>query len=67
MCVVFFKETNNMWTYDLTDHLMLHLETILTLAFMTRIVDLDAYELHPRDEKIFNDFIHECYGFTLSL
>ena len=24
------------------------------------IVDLDAYELHPGDEKVFNDFINEC-------
>jgi hypothetical protein len=46
------KETKNKWTYDLTDHLKVDLETIyIALASMTYIVDLDAYELHPGDEK----------------
>jgi hypothetical protein len=31
---------------------------------MTYIIDLDAYELHPGDEKVFNNFIRECMGFT---
>ena len=31
---------------------------------MTYIVDLDAYELHPRDEKFLNDLINKCQGFT---
>ena len=35
-------------------------ETIIALASMTYVVDLDAYELHPEDEKVFNDFIDEC-------
>ena len=47
------------------NHLMVDLETIMALAFMTRIVDLDAYELHPRDEKTFNNFINERQCFTL--
>ena len=54
------KGTDNKWTYNLTDHLMLRLETIIALAFMTYIVDLDGYESHPRDEKVFNNFINEC-------
>ena len=55
------KGTNNKyWTYDLTDHLMVHLETIIALAFMRYIVELDAYELHPGDEKVFDDFINKC-------
>ena len=35
---------------------------------MTNIVDLDAYELHPGDEKVFNEFmmnariLHFTYG-----
>ena len=45
------KGTNNKWTYDLTNHLMVDLETIIALASMTYIVDLDAYELHLGDEK----------------
>ena len=28
------KETNNKWTYDLTDHLMEALETVIALASM---------------------------------
>ena len=54
------NETNNKWTYDLTDHLMVDLKKIITLACMTHIVDVDAYELHLRDEKMFNKFINEC-------
>ena len=45
------KRINNMWTYDLMDHLMIDLETIITLASRTYIVDVDAYELHPGDEN----------------
>ena len=41
-------------------HLMVSLETIIALAFMTNIADMDAYELHPGDEKIFNNFNNEC-------
>ena len=44
------RGTNNKWTYDLTNHLMIDLETIY-------IVNLDAYELHLRHEKVFNDII----------
>ena len=33
---------------------------MIALAFMTYIVDLGAYDLHPRDEKISNNFIGEC-------
>ena len=32
-------------------------ETISALAFMTYIVNLDAYELYTWDEKVFNGFI----------
>ena len=53
------KGTNNKLTYDLTYHSMVDLETIIILASMTYIVDLDAYELHPCDEKVFNNFINE--------
>ena len=56
----YLKETNSKWSYDLTYHLIVDLETIIALAFMTYIVVLDACELHPRDEKTFNIFIKEC-------
>jgi hypothetical protein len=54
------KGTNNKWTYDLIDHLMANLEIVIALASMTCIGNLDGYELHSRDEKVFNDFINEC-------
>jgi hypothetical protein len=53
------KETDNKWTYNLTDHLMLDFETIIALASMIYITNSDAYELHPEDGKVFNDFINE--------
>ena len=45
------RGTNNKWTYNLTDHLMIDLETISALASMTCVIDLDAYELHPGEKK----------------
>ena len=33
------KETNNKWTYDLMNHLMVNLETMIALAFVTYIVE----------------------------
>jgi hypothetical protein len=54
------KGTNNEWAYDLMDHLMEDWETIIALAFMIYIIELDAYELHLGDEKVFNNFINEC-------
>jgi hypothetical protein len=50
--------TNNKWTYNFTNHLVVDLEMIIALASMTYIVDLD-YELHPGDDKVFNNFIDE--------
>ena len=44
---------------------MVDLETIIALASMTYIIDLDAYELHPGDEKVLINFINICQGFTL--
>ena len=53
------KGTNNKWTYNLTNRLMVDLQTIIAITFMTYIVDLDAYECHVGDEKVFNKFINE--------
>jgi hypothetical protein len=39
---------------------MVDLQTIIALAFMTYIVDLDAYECHLGDEEVFNKYIDEC-------
>ena len=48
-----------MWTYDLTDHLMVMLETIIALATMTYIIETNLYELHLMKERVFNDFIND--------
>ena len=42
--------------YDIMDHLMVYLETVIALASMTYIINLDAYEVPPRDEKALNNF-----------
>ena len=36
------KGTKNKWTCDIMDHLMVDLETVIALASMTYIVDLDT-------------------------
>ena len=54
------KEPTISGLYDFTVHLMVGLEMIIALAFMTYITVLDAYESHPGDEKVLNDFINEC-------
>lgn len=59
------KGANNKWTYDLTDHLMVDLETIIALATMTYIGESNVYELHPGDEKVFNDFADESQDILL--
>ena len=40
------------WYKKGTNHAITYLEIILIIASMIYIVDLRAYELHPRDEKI---------------
>jgi hypothetical protein len=52
-----------MWTYDLPNHSMLKVETIITLATLTYIVETNLYEWHPTDEQVFNDFINEKWIF----
>ena len=44
-----------MWIYDLINHLMIELETIIALAIMTFIVETNLYELHPVDKQVVND------------
>ena len=51
--------TNNKWTHDLSDHLMVQFETMISLATTTYIVELDAYKFYPRDEKDLNNFANE--------
>lgn len=44
------------WTNNL---LMVDLNLRIALVYVTYIANLDAYELHLGDEKVFNDFIDE--------
>lgn len=53
------KDHGSLWTYDLTYHIMVDLEIIIALATITFVVGINLYELHPIDEKIFNDFIND--------
>ena len=53
------NKNGSMWTYDLTDHLMLGLKTIIALAIMTHIVEKNLYELHPMNAWMFKDFIND--------
>ena len=41
---LYLEGTNNNWTYNLTKHLMVDLETIIAIVFMTYTINLDAYE-----------------------
>jgi hypothetical protein len=45
------------WSHDLTYHIMEELDTVIVLANLTYDVETNTYELHPSDEKFFNDFI----------
>jgi hypothetical protein len=47
------------WSYDLTYHIIVELDMVISLANLTYDVETDMYELHPSDEKVFNDFITE--------
>lgn len=56
----FYKKCANIKsTYDLTFHLMVTLATVISLASMMDIANLDTYESHSSDEKVFDDFIDE--------
>lgn len=46
------------WTYDLTYHLIMDIETIIAPTSMTYIVVSNAYELHLRDEKVHTIGVH---------
>ena len=53
--------TNNKRTYHLTYHyhLIVDLETIIPFAIMTYIAELEGYELHLGDERVFKNFVDE--------
>jgi hypothetical protein len=41
------------------------LDTVIALANLTYDAETDTYELHPNDEKIFNDFITKIPWFDI--
>ena len=51
---LFWYQNNNgsIWTYDLTDHLVVELETIMALATMTYILKTNLYEFHPMNVRV---------------
>ena len=49
-----------MWTHNVTDCLIVELNTRIALASMTYITHEDDYELHMGDETTFNNFSDEC-------
>ena len=51
------KSAELKWSYDLTDHTMVELDTVIALANLRYDAEADTYKLHPSDEKVFNDFI----------
>ena len=48
-----------MWTQDLINYSMVELETIIALVAMIYNVETNLYELHPKDECVFNVFIND--------
>ena len=51
------KSAGLKWSYDFTYHIMVELDTVIALANLMYDVETYTYELHPSDEKVFNDFI----------
>lgn len=45
-----------MWTYNLQ---IIWWYTVIALAIIAYIVELNLYELHPMNEQMFNDFIDD--------
>jgi hypothetical protein len=45
------------WSYDLTDHIMVELDTVIALSNLPYDAETDTYELYPSDENVFNGFI----------
>jgi hypothetical protein len=45
------KSARLKWSYDLTNHIMVELDTVIALANLTYDVETDTYELHPSDEN----------------
>ena len=51
------KSARLKWSYDLTDYIIVELDTVIALANLMYDAETDTYELHPSDEIVFNNFI----------
>ena len=45
------NKNGSIWTCNLTNDLMVELETIIALAIMIYNVEKNSYKLHPMDEQ----------------
>ena len=52
-------KNESMWTHDLTNCLMIKLETIIALTIVTYVVEANLHELHPMDERVFDGCIDD--------
>ena len=50
------KNQGSIWTYDLTQHLMVNLEECNCICTMTFQFGMTFFEIHPIDENAFYDF-----------
>ena len=53
------NKNGSMWTYKLTYHWIVELETFFALATITYIQETILYEIYPTDDQVFNDFIND--------
>ena len=57
--------SGSMWTYDLTDHIMVDLKMVMVLAIMASMVGSNSYELHSTSNEIdFQDFIEQLLSIS---
>lgn len=56
MLGIYPRSGGSKWTYDLINHVMFDLGTVIALASLTYNVEGDIYKLHPSDERIIDDF-----------
>ena len=53
------KDHGSLWTDDLTNHIMVDLETNIALATIAFVVEKNLDKVHPTNERVFNDFIDD--------
>lgn len=48
-----------MWTYDLTNHIMVDLEMVIVLTMITFMIGTNLYKILPLDKRVFHGFIKQ--------